>query len=442
MKIKSRSNSSEDIDVKSYYALNIASIWQGLKTESAAFWWLCIYFFFEYVRPQSIYKEIDFLPWAQIALIMTTITIFMDKSIKWVNNPANTLFLIFYVLVFLSSAASFKPSSSWEAINVVVVWILMYFLIINILNTEKRLFIFVLLFLLANFKMAQNGAYTFAMRGFAYTKWGLKGTPGWFSDSGDFGIAMNLYAPLSMAFVLALKQYWSKLKLYIFYLFPLAGVVTIIGTASRGAQLGLLAMGAWFLLKGRNGLRNIILIVLTGSVIYSLLPEQMLEEYQTAGEDGTSIDRLEHWEFGRQVIKDYPGLGIGYNSWLDYCMYVNPQGLGNKYGCRIAHNTYIEAASEIGIPAFVLYVLMILSIFILNYKTRKFAEQSGNKFYLYMSHGLDGGLVGYLVATIFFSVLFYPMFWVQLAMSVAFYQNARASANSIIDDSDSGKRQY
>ncbi len=446
MKLLTKSDRNASVDIEDYYAIKIRSIWRGLKTESAAFWWVCIYFFFEYIRPQSIYTAIDFLPWTQTALVFACITAFSDKTIKQVKDPANTLFIIFYSLVFLSAALAFNTSVAWQFIDIIIVWILMYFLIINVVNTEKRLFIFLLLFLLVNFKMSQHGAYSYASRGFAYAKWGVKGTPGWFSDSGDFGVAMTIFVPLSMAFVLALKDRWSRLKTAVFYLFPLTGVVTIIGTASRGAQLGLLAMGLWFLLKSRNGLKAALAITLLGWVLYSTLPEQMLEEYQSAGDDATSQDRLEHWDFGMEVIKEFPVLGVGYKSWLKYCNYMNPQGLGNKFGCRLPHNTYISAAAEIGIPAFILYVAMIFYMFVQNARTRAIAKKNGDKFSLYIAHGLDGGTIGFMVATIFFSVLFYPIFWVQLAMSVALNQIAKqkngiesVTLNSTTDDAVEGR---
>ena len=151
----------------------------------------------------------------------------------------------------------------------------------------------------------------------------------------------------------------------------------------------------------------------------------MIEEYQSAGEDDTSYDRLEHWDFGMDLIKEFPVLGIGYKSWLSYCNYMNPNGLGNKAGCRLPHNTYISAAAEIGIPAFILYVAMIFYMFRQNARTRSLAREKGNTFLVYMAHGLDGGMVGFMVATIFFTVLFYPVFWVQLAISVALNEVAK-----------------
>jgi len=70
-------------------------------------------------------------------------------------------------------------------------------------------------------------------------------------------------------------------------------------------------------------------------------------------------------------------------------------------------------------------------MFVLNARTRKNARQSDNRFILYMAHGLDGGLVGLAVSSFFFSVLFYPMFWLQLAMTVALHQISKKQINNM-----------
>jgi O-antigen ligase len=270
--------------------------------------------------------------------------------------------------------------------------------------------------------MSQHGFFSFANRGFAYTKWGVIGSPGWFRDSGDFGIAMTVFFPLAAAFALALKEYWGRYKKWFFYFLPITGVVTIIATSSRGAQLGMAAIGIWYLLKSAKGIKAMLGILIVGWALYSLLPEKMLQEYQSAGDDNTSIDRLAHWAFGEKVIRDKPLLGVGYNNWLDYCNFMNPYGLGIRSTCRLPHNTYISAAADLGVIGFLVYVWMALLIFVFNGRTRINARKYNNKFILYLAHGLDGGLVGYLVSTIFFSELFYPLFWVQLSMTVALYE--------------------
>ena len=422
MKFSRKSDNQSAVDITDYYAVKPRAIWRGLKQESPAFWWLCIYLFLEYIRPASLYPVIDILPWTQIALLMVCIYAFSDKTITWVRSTGNVLIVIFFIVVLLSSVFAFRPSVSWGAIDIPINWVILYFLIITVVNTEKRFFVFVLLFLLVNFKMSQHGFFSFARRGFSYTGWGVTGSPGWFRDSGDFGIAMAVFFPLAAAFALALKKYWGRYKRWFFYFLPITGMVTIVATSSRGAQLGMVATGIWFLLKRRGGLKAMIGIIIVGWVLYAILPERMLEEYQTAGEDNTSIDRLAHWAFGMDVVRDNPVLGIGYKNWLDYCNFMNPSGLGTRSTCRLPHNTYIQAAAELGVTGFCLYVWIALLMLRINARTRNNAKQSGNQFVNYLAHGLDGGLVGYLVSTIFFSELFYPDFWVQFAMIVALHE--------------------
>ena len=166
-------------------------------------------------------------------------------------------------------------------------------------------------------------------------------------------------------------------------------------------------------------MKSMLGIIIIGGALYSILPEEMLEEYNTAGKDGTSEARLVLWGFGLEIVGDYPVLGVGYENWMKYCWFMKPNGLGKGITCHEAHNTYVEAASEIGIPGFVVFMLMLIFIFVLNARTRANAEQSGNRFFWYIAHGLDGGLIGCMVASIFFSILFYPILWMQLAMTVA-----------------------
>ena len=425
MSFTRKSAKPAEVTIEDYYAVKPKAIWQELKQESPAFWWLCIYLFLEYIRPQSLYPVLDILPWTQISLLMVAATIPNDKSIKWVSSTGNFLILLFLFIVLLSAVFAFRPSVAWDKIDIPILWVIVYFLIITVVNTEKRFFVFVLLFLLVNFKMSQHGFFSFARSGFSYTGWGVTGSPGWFRDSGDFGIAMTVFFPLAFAFAFALKEYWGRYKRWFFYFLPITGMVTIVATSSRGAQLGMVAIGIWFLLKSGKGIKAMMGIIIVSLAVYALLPERMLEEYQTAGDDKTSQARLEHWEFGMEVVRDKPVLGVGYHNWLDYCNFINPYGLGIKSHCQLLHNTYIEAAAEIGVTGLVVYVWLALYVFRLNARTRVNARQSGNKFILYMAHGLDGGLVGYLVSTIFFSELFYPDFWVQFAMTAALHEVAK-----------------
>lgn len=414
----------KQVDIEDYYAVNVRAIWRDLKHGNASFLWLCLYLFLEYIRPATLYPVIDILPWTQIALIFATYTAFSDRNIKWVKSSANILMFLFIFVVLLSCAFAFSPLKAIDAIDIPILWLLAYFLIINNVNTEKKFIAFLLLFILLNFKMSSHGFSSFAMRGFAYTKWGVVGSPGWFRDSGDFGTAMTIFVPLVISFIVALHHKWGKYKKWFFYYVAMTGLVTIVATSSRGAQLGIVGVAIWFILKSKKAIKTLLMAVVLGSLVYSYLPEKMLAEYQNAGDDSTSESRLAHWAFGMEVVEAKPVLGVGYNNWLKYCNYMNPHGLVDDFRgrCLEPHSTYVEALAELGVIGAIVYACIIFCIFRINYKTRLLVRSQDNKFSTYIAHGLDGGLVGYLISSLFFTVLFYPFVWIQLAMTVALHQ--------------------
>ena len=427
MRSPAKSAGHEEVDIADYYALKVGSIWKGLKQESAAFWWLCIYFFIEYVRPQNIYPIIDILPYAQITLLIACISAFSDRSVKWVASKANILFVIFFIIVLLSSVFAFSPAISWEKIDIILNWVIIYFLIITVLNSEKRCFIFILLFLAVNFKMSQFGARDWVLHGFGYSKWGTSGAPGWFKDAGDLGIQMTIFVPLSIALILAYQNYWGRYKRLFLYLLPITGIATIVATSSRGAQLGMALALLWISLKNVR-FKVLLAVILAVSLVYALLPEGMLLEYEMAGEDATSTNRLALWRFGLDVARDHPVLGVGYNNWKDYCVFKDPVGSGQYPDldhCMAAHSTYITGLAEIGMIGLAVYLSLALFMFIENAHTRANARRLDNKFFLYTAHGLDAGLVAYMVGTVFFTQIWYPIFWIQLAITVALYEVTR-----------------
>ena len=426
MKLHASSNKNKDKLLHELYAVNPRAIWQTFIQESWAFKWLCIYFVFEYVRPASIYPAIDILPWTQLLLLFAILTAFYDKTLKFTFGFGGVLLVILLGIVLLSSLFSFRPALSWGKIDIVINWVLVYFLVVTVINSRRRLVVFLLLFLLINFKMSLHGFTSFASRGFSYTKWGVVGPPGWFGDSGDFGIAMVVFSAIVISFVIALKHQWGKYKKILFYFVVVTGLITIVGTSSRGAQLGVVAMGVWFLLKSKNGIKGLLVVLAVACLLYYVLPEEMFSEYKSAGHDGTSQDRLAHWSFGIDVIADHPVLGIGYENWLAYCNHINPYGLGQGHAerCRLPHNTYITAGAELGIPGLLVYIWISTYIFYINAKTRKRLVNINEPLLYNLTQGLDAGLIGYHVASIFFTVLFYPMLWVNLSLAVAIYNIA------------------
>jgi len=428
MKLPRKSKNRDDTDIADFYAIKIKSLWKGMRQEPLSFWCLIVYFFFEYVRPQQIYPVIDIIPWSQLMLLATAISVYLDRSVRWVSNIENKLFILFCFIIVLSSVFAFKPSVSLADWKVMFNWFLVYFFLILIVNSEKRFFLFTLFYLLFSFKMAQHGFFSWARRGFSFTNWGLKGPSGWFSNSGEFAIQMLIFSTLSAAFVMALREHWQgRLKRWFFYMMPFTGIMSVMGASSRGAQLALAVIGGLLLIKSKARFKTYITLAFLGVLLFLILPEQQIERFTSIGEDSTSLTRLAYWKFGLQVMHEHPLLGVGYGNWLSYATFKVPEGI--IWGrIQEPHNIFIQGGAELGYTGLICFIVMALFVFITNARTRALGKRLHNKFLTYMAYGLDAGLVGYLVAGFFVTVLYYPFFWVQMAMTVALHVMATQQA--------------
>jgi O-antigen ligase len=401
------------------YSANLDALWNTFRLQHISFWFLCFYYFIEYVRLQSTYPALDVLPWGQFALLVTLLTVFLDGSIKWVSNPINKLFILFCLIIVISGVFAFMPSASWNERNIMLSWFLAYFLTINIVNSEEKLILFLLAYFLFNLKMSQHGATAWASRGFSFAGWGLVGAPGWFRNSGEFAIQMLIFGSLIISYVYAMKGYWGRYKKWFFYVVAATGYMAVLGASSRGAQLALVGIGIWALLKQKWRIKGLISLMIIFSLLYLFLPDQQIERFREMGSDKDSLQRLVYWEYGlSKVIPKHPFLGVGYHNWLEYVSFMVPQGMGPYQTVQESHNIYIQAASELGIIGLLCFLLLIAFAFIVNTRTRKIAKKIDNRLLYYIPYGLDAGLIGYLIAGSFVTVLYYPFFWIQIAMIV------------------------
>lgn len=400
--------------MKDLYAVKIRAIWAELKNERAPFLLLCTYLFLEYVRPQSIYPEIDVIPYALVTVVLTLAMYFYQSERPQVKNVENKLLGLYFLTVLLSSIFAYLPSVAFAKIQGFGAWLVIYYLITHIVNTEKRFFIFFLSFLLYNFKMSQHGFISWAQIGFQFRSWGVTGSPGWFHNSGEFGIELCIFLPLSIYFIIALKSYWGKLKLLFFLLFPFTAIMSVIATSSRGALIGSAAALLWMLIKSKARVKGLLAISIIAIAVYSYLPPEQYQRFQSSGDDKTSVTRLIRWKAGLEIMDEHPILGIGYANWMSYYGDFYTKSL-----VGLPHNIFIDAGAELGYTGLIIFILMIVYTLVNNARTRKLALTLDNKFIFYTAHGLDAALIGFLVSGFFVSVLYYPYFWINLSLTVA-----------------------
>lgn len=405
-----------------FLAFRIGAMWRFFRGEHFSFWMVCGYLFFEYVRPQSIYTWLDVLPWGQLFLLLSLVGWLLDKkkSTTWVKHPANKWMVAFLVLIILSSLMAFRPDHSWAHFIDFFGWFIIYFLLINLVNSEKRLFIFLLIFMAASFKLSLHGARVWVSRGFAFDDYGLQGPPGYFENSGELAVQMLMFFPISYRIAMSLKPWLPKLKFWAGLLMPLTAVMTVLGASSRGGQLGVIAQLYQTFLKGRMSMRTLGLAAGVLCIGYYLMPEEQLARFQNTGSDRSSRQRLLYWQGGMEMIKEHPFLGVGYFNFAAYYDEHFPEG--RLYGrAQLPHNIFIQVGTDCGITGLFVFVMIIVSSFRATASIRRTLKASPTHWLYNLSLGLDAALVGFLIAGQFVTITYYPFMWINLAIAVAAY---------------------
>ena len=237
-------------------------------------------------------------------------------------------------------------------------WFMVYFLIINIVNSEKRLFVFLLIFLLASFKLSLFGAKTWALRGFAFTDWGLMGPEGFFQNSGEFSVQMLVMLPISYQLTMAIRPWLSRLKFTLMLAMPITATMSILGASSRGAQIGLAFQTYLIFLKRKLSFRTIILVLLLGVLVYRVLPAEQIDRFRVIGDDKPSQQRLLYWKGGIKMIEEHPILGVGYFNFAPYFELHYPREV--LYGkAQLPHNIFIQVGTDAGVVGLLAYIALI-----------------------------------------------------------------------------------
>lgn len=403
--------------IADFYLFKIGSMWRFFKGEHLSFWMICGYLFFEFVRPQAIWPALDFLPWAQLFLMGALAGSFIDKSVTWVAAPTNKWVILFTLAICLSVLTAQFPQVSKDTFMNFFSWIIIYFLILNIVNSKERLYLFVLIYLVAAAKIAIGTSKSWALRGFSFTNWGLMGPRGFFQNSGELAILMLMLFPLALYLYQSTKEFtgkWEKALIAVFFICP---ILTILGASSRGAQIALAIQCLMIFRKNLFRVKSLVIIVVAAVLLFSLLPEEQKQRFTQLGDDKTSQQRILYWGHGWEMMLEYPLTGVGLNNFVPY--YDAHFHYDELYAfAELPHNIFIQVGTDAGFPA----VLFLMAMIFYCVKPLMFKDKSpeAEKVMSAIQMGMAYGVLGFAIAGQFVTVTYYPFLWIHMAMLAAY----------------------
>jgi O-antigen ligase len=418
-----RANLTEDL-----LALRPAALWKAFRAESVAFISICIYLLLEYVKPEQAYPIFGILPFVQLSLLLAMVSAFADPLARPHGGWLATLIVMFLVHCVLSSLFAYQPAYSWEKFSIIGLWVLVFTLIAAIVSTERRVFLFFVVFAIANFKMSQFGFFTWAKRGFGFASWGLTGS-GWYHNSGEFGLQMSIVFAYLTCLIRALRHHWGKWTRRLMYFMALSAAACVIASTSRGAILSAVAVILYLVLTSEKKLKAWFAGATLVCLAFLLMPGEFLARFQTAGSDATSLSRQFYWEKARLMMSDHPWLGVGYYNWVPYFHdhYFDPS---RYWRIEEAHNTYLQIGAELGYVGLILFCVIVIVSFVINWKTAQSCRKHGFHFLHALSIGMNAAGLGLVIGSMFLTAFFLPNYWIHFAMTACLAVAARRKARS------------
>jgi probable O-glycosylation ligase (exosortase A-associated) len=307
---------------------------------------------------------------------------------------------------FTGWTTTLYPDLVWEHLVEFAKIVGVVLVAVNVLTTRARLRFFLLVFL---------GFFAFyPIRGtligyFAYGG-GPGGRAGWnyvYENPNDLAGMCLLVLSLALGMLVLDRRRWIRAC-------SLAGAVIlpliILLTQSRGAFVGLLALGA-FALRGQwRRAKMIIWIGIAAIALAFATPDSVWKRLGTlrdvtdeesaaqASDEGSARQRLEIWKVASTIAMENPITGVGMGAYpkAHYITSQRPTFDPIALGARDTHSTYFNLLAETGFPGLLLF-LSVIGLTVLDAeRTRRRAKANqprGASQLFYMELGLLGFLV-------------------------------------------------
>ena len=371
------------------------------------FFCLLLYIITIYLRPAEwipMFYGMQLMDILSIAAFLFWLLDFMiKKKTDSLKAPQNILMLGLFLAFLLSHIAHTYFAGLTATFTEFSKVVILYFLFVLIIDTEKKFKITIFLIVFLTFLLAVQGIYQFN------TGYGWAGQPllvvgdtsriTWisiFEDPNDLGLTLVIAVGILIAFLFGKVKFITRIVML-----PILGYIlyALYLTNSRGAFVSLMvAVFFYFVRKTKKFLLGGIIGALFVFLIFSFGPSRMA---LMSADEESAYNRADAWYYGIQLTKHNPVFGVGYRMFEeDFPM--------------TAHNTFVLAMAESGI----LGLFFLVGLFYISLKGLSLVEKNNERLRNY-SYGLQAALVGFGAAAFFLSRLYIILPYMLFALSAS-----------------------
>jgi probable O-glycosylation ligase (exosortase A-associated) len=315
--------------------------------------------------------------------------------------------------VCITTIYAINPEGALKELDRFLKIIIFIFLTIALVSDKQKLDWFIWIVVASiGFYGVKGGIFTIATGGSARV-WGPEGS--FIGGNNEIALALLMVIPL-MRYLQ--QQSSKKIIKWGLTIAMLLSAASVLGSQSRGAFLGIAAIGIFFWTKSKQKLSASLMVGVVGLMILFFMPQtwwDRMNTIQTYEEDGSALGRINAWWVAYNVANDRP-TGGGANMFTPetFQKYApEPEGVHDS------HSIYFEMLGEQGWIG--LFLFLILAYFTWN-TCKKLTIQGDMdpnfKWAGELGRMLQVCLIGYWVSGAFLGLSYFNLYYDLIAISI------------------------
>ena len=229
------------------------------------------------------------------------------------------------------------------------------------------------------------------------------------SDNNHWAVAMVMSLPLQLYLY---QQSANRLAKFGFFSVLAVTIISILGSHSRGAFLGMSMVGIWAIMVSRRKFLSLAVVLVATVAIYNFAPESWFGRMQTieaADTDSSFLGRVAAWKISTAAAIQNPVFGVGFHGIQVQSIWQGametalalPYDVGELINYhRAAHSIYFEILGDLGVLGLLIFLALLLNGLYTRSEIKGLSRKIGPSAIWARELGdlLAVGLVAYMVA--------------------------------------------